>query len=95
MKSAEELIKTTGMPGSVPNPPESVLDRLIDECRDHVFWTNFKKSAPYLFCSAIDCNPDIKQVKDLTHMEELTKTKTTMELMIKKLETDASNVDLI
>ena len=28
-------------------------------------------------------------------MEELTKTKATMELMIKRLETDSNNVDLI
>jgi hypothetical protein len=41
LKNAEDLIKTTGMPGSVPNPPEAVLERLIDECSDHIFWTNF------------------------------------------------------
>ena len=32
---AEELVKTTGMPGGVPNPPDSVLENLIAECEDH------------------------------------------------------------
>jgi len=35
---AEELVQTTGMPGGVPNPPDSVLENLIQECEDHQFW---------------------------------------------------------
>ena len=38
LAEAEELVKTTGMPGDVPNPPESVLENLIAECEDHQFW---------------------------------------------------------
>ena len=38
LAEAEELVKTTGMPGGVPNPPESVLENLIAECEDHQFW---------------------------------------------------------
>jgi len=38
LAEAEELVKTTGMPGGVPNPPESVLENLIGECEDHQFW---------------------------------------------------------
>ena len=29
LAEAEELVKTTGMPGGVPNPPDSVLENLI------------------------------------------------------------------
>ena len=29
LSEAEELVKTTGMPGGVPNPPDSVLENLI------------------------------------------------------------------
>jgi len=38
LAEAEELVKTTGMPGGVPNPPDSVLENLIGECEDHQFW---------------------------------------------------------
>jgi hypothetical protein len=38
LAEAEDLVKTTGMPGGVPNPPDSVLDNLIGECEDHQFW---------------------------------------------------------
>lgn len=38
LAEAEDLVKTTGMPGGVPNPPDSVLDNLIAECEDHQFW---------------------------------------------------------
>ena len=29
LAEAEDLVKTTGMPGGVPNPPDSVLENLI------------------------------------------------------------------
>jgi hypothetical protein len=38
LAEAEDLVKTTGMPGGVPNPPDSVLENLIGECEDHQFW---------------------------------------------------------
>lgn len=38
LSEAEDLVKTTGMPGGVPNPPDSVLENLIQECEDHQFW---------------------------------------------------------
>lgn len=57
---AEDLIKTTGMPGGIPTPPDSVLENLIAECEDHTFWLNFRKAAPMLFCAAVEHNNDIK-----------------------------------
>ena len=60
LQEAEDLVKTTGMPGGIPQPPESVLENLIKECEDHTFWLNFKKAAPMLFCAAVEHNNDIK-----------------------------------
>ena len=81
LNEAADLVKTTGMPGGVPQPPDTVLENLIAECGDHTFWLNFKKAAPMLFCAAIEHNNDIKQVRDLSFMEELLKVQSMMRLM--------------
>lgn len=39
-----------------------------------------------LFCAAIEHNNEIKQVRDLSFMEELLKVQSMMQLMSKKLE---------
>jgi len=86
MKEAADLVKTTGMPGGIPHPPDDVLENLIQECGDHTFWLNFKKAAPMLFCAAIEHNNEIKQLRDISFMEELLKVQSMMQLMSKKLE---------
>ena len=53
---AEELVKTTGVPGGIPTPPDTVLENLIKECDDHQFWLNFRKAAPMLFCAMVEHN---------------------------------------
>jgi hypothetical protein len=73
------------MPTGVLQPPESVLENLIAECDDHTFWLNFKKAAPMLFCALVEHNNDIKQVRDLSFMEELLKVRSMMGLMANKL----------
>jgi len=83
------------MPGGVPAPPDTVLENLIAECGDHTFWLNFKKAAPMLFCAAIEHNNDIKQVRDLSFMEELLKVQSMMRLMSQKLESADANIDII
>ena len=95
LAEAEELVKTTGMPAGIPQPPDSVLDNLIAECGDHAFWLNFKKAAPMLFCAAIEHNNDIKSVRDLSFMEELLKVQSMMKVMAKKLESGDSSLDII
>lgn len=95
MKEAADLVKTTGMPGGIPHPPDDVLENLIQECGDHTFWLNFKKAAPMLFCAAIEHNNEIKQVRDLSFMEELLKVQSMMQLMSKKLEQGDANIDII
>lgn len=92
---AEELIKTTGMPAGIPQPPESVLENLIGECDDHTFWLNFRKAAPMLFCAAVEHNQDIKQVRDLSFMEELLKVKSMMSVMASKLGQGDAGIDII
>ena len=56
---------------------------------------NFKKAAPMLFCAAIEHNNDIKQVRDLSFMEELLKVQSMMRLMSQKLESADANIDII
>jgi hypothetical protein len=92
---AEDLVKTTGMPGGIPQPPESVLENLIKECDDHTFWLNFRKAAPMLFCGMVEHNADIKQVRDLSFMEELLKVRSMMGLMANKLGQGDANIDII
>ena len=95
LAEAEELVKTTGMPGGIPVPPESVLQNLIEECSDHTFWLNFKKAAPMLFCAAIEPDNAIKQVRDLSFMEELLKVRSMMGIMAKKLAEGDAGIDII
>lgn len=92
---AEELVKTTGMPGGVPTPPDTVLENLIKECDDHQFWLNFRKAAPMLFCAMVEHNQEIKQVRDLSFMEELLKCKAMMSLMSNKLGSGDAGIDII
>jgi hypothetical protein len=95
LSEAEELIKTTGMPSGAPAAPESVLDNLLAECEDHTFWLNFRKAAPMLFCAAMEHNSDVKQVRDLSFMEELLKVKSMMSVMSHKLSEGDAGIDII
>ena len=95
LAEAEELVKTTGMPGGIPNAPDSVLENLLGECEDHQFWLNFRKAAPMLFCAAVEHNSDIKQVRDLSFMEELLKVRSMMNVMSGKLGSGDASIDII
>jgi hypothetical protein len=94
--NTDELIKATGMPaGGSSTPPEALLENLIKECDDHVFWLNFKKAAPMLFCALMEHNNQIKQVRDMSFMEELLKVKSLSTLMKNKLASSDANIDVI
>jgi hypothetical protein len=96
VSSCDELVQATGMPVTgASNPPESLLDNLMQECDDHVFWLNFKKAAPMLFCALMENNTQIKQVRDMSFMEELLKVKSLMGLMSSKLNKGDANIDVI
>jgi hypothetical protein len=96
VQGTDELIKATGMPaGSAQSAPESLLENLIKECDDHVFWRNFKKAAPMLFCALMEHNNQIKQVRDMSFMEELLKVKSLSGLMQTKLAQPDASIDVI
>jgi hypothetical protein len=67
---------------SAQAPPTHLLDNLIKECEDHVFWLNFKKAAPMLFCALMEHNEGVKSVRDMSFMEELLKVKS-LSMLIK------------
>lgn len=95
-QGTEELIKATGMPaGGQGPPPDALLENLIRECDDHVFWKNFKKAAPMLFCALMESNNGIKQVRDMSFMEELLKVKSLSSLMQSKLAMPDASIDVI
>ena len=95
LATAETLVGVAGMP--LPNTPmpESTLDNLLKECEDVDFWLNFKKAAPMLFCAAVEGNPDVKQARDVSFMDELIKTRAMMTLLSKKLSEGDANIDVI
>lgn len=72
-----------------------MLANLLQECEDSDFWQNFKKAAPIFFCTAIEHDVNLKQVRDMSFIEELLKTKSIMRLMKDKVEKADSDVDLV
>jgi hypothetical protein len=48
-----------------------------------------------LFCGMVEHNSDIKQVRDLSFMEELLKVRSMMGLMANKLATGDASIDII
>ena len=95
LEFAANLIKQTGMPVQAPNPPDSVLDNLKEECQDHEFWANFKNAAAIIFCGVVDQKDDMRQVRELSFSEELTKTRNMIDSLIAKIEEGDANVDII
>lgn len=93
LKRVDELAKARGIPEGESKPAEAI-EKLLDE-EGHPFWFNFKKAAPMLFCAAIEHNNEIKQVRDLSFMEELLKVRSMMGLMTKKLGQGDANIDII
>lgn len=93
-KDAEELVNASGMPfTSNATPPE--MGDLLEQCGDHQFWLNFKKGAPMLFCAMVESNPQIKQIRDMSFMEELLKVRSMMSIMQSKVERGDASIDII
>lgn len=68
---------------------------MLQECEDSEFWHNFKKAAPILFCSAIEHDAGMKQLRDMSFIEELLKTKSIMRLMKDKVAKGDADVDIV
>jgi len=71
------------------------LQNLLAECEDSEFWHNFKKAAPILFCSAIEHDTGMKQLRDMSFIEELLKTKSIMRLMKDKVAKGDADIDIV
>jgi hypothetical protein len=96
VQGANDLVKATGMPVSAATPPaDKLLENLIGECDDHVFWKNFKKAAPMLFCALMENNNNIKQIRDMSFMDEMMKVKELTEAMKEKLDKGDADIDII
>lgn len=68
---------------------------MLQECEDSEFWHNFKKAAPILFCQAIEHDTNLKQLRDMSFIEELLKTKSIMRLMKDKVAKGDADVDIV
>lgn len=96
LKEAEELANLAGMPlDNMVNPPEAILNNLVEECEYHTFWLNFKKAAPMLFCAAVEHDPSIKSARDMSFMDELLKVRSMMSLMANRLGQGDAGIDII
>ena len=71
------------------------MANLLNECEDSEFWQNFKKAAPIFFCTAIEHDINLKQIRDMSFIEELLKTKSLMRMMKDKVEKGDADVDIV
>lgn len=91
----ENLVKATSVPGFSAIPDHNILKNLLAECEDSDFWQNFKKAAPIIFCTAIESDANLKQVRDMSFIDELLRTKSILRLMSDKVEKGDADVDIV
>jgi hypothetical protein len=95
VEQIDDLMKATNVPQYTAVPDHNILANLLQECEDSDFWQNFRKAAPILFCTAIEHDVNLKQVRDMSFIEELLKTKSIMRVMKDKVERSDPDVDLV
>lgn len=95
VEEIDELMKATNVPQYTAVPDHNVLSNLLEECEDSDFWQNFKKAAPIFFCTAIESDVGLKQLRDMSFIEELLKTKSLMRVMKDKVVKNDSDVDIV
>ncbi len=95
VEEIDNLMKATSVPQYTAVPDHNVLQNLLAECEDSDFWLNFRKAAPILFCTALEHDINLKQVRDMSFIEELLKTKTIMRLMRDKVQKGDADVDIV
>ena len=83
------------MPQYSAVPDHNVFQNLLVECEDSPFWQNFKRAAPIIFCKLIEEDQDLKQVRDMSFIEEILKTKTILKLINQKLESGDADIDIV
>jgi hypothetical protein len=75
MEDIDRLMTNTNMPQCKAVPDLSVFNNLLLECENSDSGDDLKKGALILLCSAIEADPKLKQMRDLTFIEELLKSK--------------------
>lgn len=95
VEDIDELMKATNVPQYTAMPDANVLANLLEECEDSDFWQNFKKAAPIFFCTAIEHDNNLKQLRDMSFIEELLKTKSLMRVMKDKVAKGDADVDIV
>ena len=95
VEDIDELMKATNVPQYTAVPDHNVMQNLLEECEDSDFWQNFKKAAPIFFCTAIEHDTNLKQLRDMSFIEELLKTKSLMRVMKDKVVKNDSDVDIV
>ena len=86
IENVDKLMKQTAMPQYQAVPDHNILKNLLPECEDSDFWQNFKRAAPIIFCKLIEDDQQLKQMRDMSFIEEILKTKTSLSLIKSKLE---------
>jgi hypothetical protein len=71
------------------------LNDLLKSCEDSSFFLNFKKASPILFCTAVEKDDRLKQIRDVSFIEELLKTKSIMKVMNDKIKSGDTDVDIV
>ena len=89
------LCETTPTPAYSAAPDPNILKNLLAECEDSDYWQNFKKAAPILFCMIAENDPNLKQMRDISFIEELLKTKSILTLLNNKLAEGGADIDLV
>lgn len=89
------LCETTPTPAYSAAPDPNILKNLLPECEDSDYWQNFKKAAPILFCMIAENDLNLKQMRDISFIEELLKTKSILALLNQKLKEGAADIDIV
>lgn len=95
LDQVNKLTETTPTPAYAAAPDPNILKNLLDECEDSDFWQNFKKAAPIMFCVSIEEDQNLRQMRDMSFIEELLKTKSILTLLNNKLQDGNADIDLI
>ena len=95
LDSVNKLTETTPTPAYASAPDPNILKVLLEECEDSDFWKNFKKAAPIMFCVSVEEDINLKQMRDMSFIEELLKTKSILTLMNQKIKEGAVDIDII
>jgi len=95
LEQVNKLTETTPTPSYSSAPDPNILKNLLEECEDSDFWQNFKKAAPIMFCVSVEEDQNLRQMRDMSFIEELIKTKTILSLLKNKLNDGAADIDII